>query len=259
MPPKRDAKKDSQRASLIAASDNAERLYKAALASPKQGTGPSSSPVGLVRHLHLSVHEPARTPSATAEGQEDDILGDVNQEPINDELVNTLPSGSSTKQKNKAKKLPSQHSLRTIRLAAAAEEASPSMSSDTANGTQSSTESAVANKMPTNGDDNDDDDDWGRRGRTRSKRGLVWIESNSAAMTPSSSSTPANQRGKLSEVFPAQVQETKGDEELPKAKVDNALRLNLSNAEASRKMVEDLKKKTADKGLIAQAWNDASS
>lgn len=257
MPPKKDAPKDPQRASLIAASDSAERLYRAALSSPQGQSSKQapSSPVGLVRHLHLSVNESARAAAAAtaaaaaAEEEDGDDLGDVMGI---EQGEASSASASPTKQKDRAKKLPSQHSLRTMRLA----HESPSEHGVSMTGS-SAASPILAKSISTAGED-EDDEDWGRRGRTRSKRGLVWIESNNTA----SASTPAaaaNQRGKLSEIFPAQVPKEEDERDARSdAKVDNALRLNLSSAETGRKMVEDLKKKMAEKGPIAQAWNDAS-
>lgn len=166
---------------LAAASDKAERLYRAALVSEAKqkdseakaadGQSPPNdqeeileakrSPISLVRQIRLSVHDVgAYTP------QESDTGAEASQPAAQLSAPHALS------------KLPSRHSLRTLRLSREVLSDEDMLDAPFSLGSSPAAQ---------------DDEEWDRRGRTRSRRGLVWLDV--------SQQDDGSQKTKLEDVF----------------------------------------------------------
>lgn len=201
---------------LVAASDKAERLYKAALASearailhadeardPPYDEGEvarrAPAPISLVRPIRLSVHD-AEAVTRRAKDARTLLERDAQEAPsttataeVSDKDPNESPALSRTTSspydsvKPLLTKLPSLHSLRTLRLMRAQfllQDDDDDNGLDGALLYADSRRSSIAagqalspaSYSPAVVSGGEDDETWERRGRTRSRRGLVWLD-----------------------------------------------------------------------------------
>lgn len=199
---KREEQKREGKLERLVESDKAERLYKAAISSPVTENDElmpeeKEAAVSLVRHMQVSIREAAkvggdivrvgsgatatqRKPSASPQ----EAHGKMGQD--------TTP-GTGTEEARKSpplhhalNRLPSLHSLRTLRLS------TPSFNRGAISPSMSDSEkgSTLGRHFGA------DDEDWSQRGRTRSARGLAWVDS---GLT--SDNRPPQGKVKLDEIF----------------------------------------------------------
>ncbi|UZJ51217.1 hypothetical protein CBS101457_000537 [Exobasidium rhododendri] len=248
---------------LIADSDEAERLYRAAINTAstsmvEAADGVSSAdkrgaPISLVRRMNLSIREAslqgeevtpiekkatsdsAGWPSPSPEEAHQSMGLDVSNESL-------TTSGSSKSHHLPISKLPSNHSLRTLRFGGQSDQ-SPS--------------SETKREYPLGKTSGAEDEEW-NRGRTRSKRGLVWSESGPST----SESRPALNKmfseevgaGALTseeagEVGQGQKEEEKGSGQ--EIKTPASLSLNFTHTGTKKDVQERLKLISP----IAEAWD----
>lgn len=190
-----------QRNELISASDKAERLYKAAMktrAEPSAVAGLASedegqAPVGLVRQVRLSVQDVSavgghKPDDAELNGTQKQVLPGTaatpKESPSRPKFTLQTSAGSASTDEGARRsfevhKLPSVHSLRTLRLGVASPQP-PTGDDDEAllgRSAQSTATEDDASKQPS---ESTDDERWEHRGRTRSRRGLVWMDTSRA-------------------------------------------------------------------------------
>jgi hypothetical protein len=183
---KKDQKRDeTSHNELVAESDKAERLYRAAMISPSWTPGgavdeiPSTTeeereaPVSLVRKIEVSIREAPRRGgeefkekiiTSTLSNKKSSSPQEAHQKMRMDTQEGTELPNSPELSKNhhlSISKIPSLHSLRTLRLSG--QFIDPQTPETDNNSTLGRHFSA-------------DDEEWARRGRTRSKRGLAWID-----------------------------------------------------------------------------------
>lgn len=177
---KRDQKRQgTTHQDLVAESDKAERLYRAAITSSAGGLIDDSNsvdereaPMSLVRQMNVSIREAVRR--VEQQKKESSFISNLSRKPSSSpqdahhSMGLDVSEGSNmgediTSNHLPISKLPSMHSLRTLRLS--------SQSNLDLSLTESEADSALGRQF------DGDDEEWNRRGRTRSKRGLTWIDS----------------------------------------------------------------------------------
>lgn len=244
-----------RRRDLIAASDQAERLYTAAMkteasrastskdGAEKEDSSIQSSPISLVRQVRLSVYDashastssedhPAIRPelvtndsAQTARLSASDLHGSVS----------VSPSQGSATQLHGIRHVPSIHSLRTLRLGNAG---------DVVEGIKK-----LDDRRLHAGQD-DEEEDWQQRGRTRSRRGLVWMDA-----TDQAEQSEVAQRGRLQNVFEPnqhlEAEHSNADE------IHNAIRLEGHANERRRNIFEQLKVST--QAHLSEMWEEAGN
>lgn len=161
----------SSQQDVIVQSDKAERLYKAAISSPTSSANQLSppdkeAPVSLVRQMQVSIREAAKHGGGGSGEQGDTKTSERRKGPSASPQEAHGSMGfdaASEEQQRTLGKLPSLHSLRTLRLSAQSL-GSPSLS-------ELEKDSSLEGRF------GGEDEEWSQRGRTRSKRGLAWIDS----------------------------------------------------------------------------------
>jgi hypothetical protein len=172
---------------LVAESDKAERLYRAAMASPhSSGMGDSDAspidseaPLSLVRQMKVSVREAARLDRLGENSRNSESHRKASYSPqeahsrMGLQIEEDMESDEAQSGGLAVHKYPSFHSLRTLRLSAQDRHDSPSSDAER---DESMLERLVS----------PEEEEWARRGRTRSTRGLAWIDSgdNQAKVKP---------------------------------------------------------------------------
>lgn len=214
---KKDQRRDATlHQELVNESDKAERLYRAALASSASVGGSDElafspqereAPLSLVRQMKVTIREAAAATATTNSSNQDTSIDDVNLIPplnhpassqhleahakmgmdVDDQKTTTSRHHLSIN------KIPSSHSLRTLRLSNTQSPDSPSIDSN-----------SPLERTPNL------EEDWSRRGRTRGKRGLAWIDCG-----PSENLQQAKPR--LQEVFSEHKEANQGAAEAEKA------------------------------------------
>lgn len=211
---KRDAPTDEasytalQRKELIAASDKAERLYKAALradldrpASEDIASGAGiggkaemdeRASIGLVRQIRLSVKDVINNDTPNEKDQIDDVIqkgkSTETQQMINRPKFSLQTSSDSLSadesftqsQNQNIAKMASVHSLRTLRLEPASQLSATPLDDTDGIFSRSAHSTATTNDTDKQLSQSTDDETWERRGRTRSRRGLVWMDTTKA-------------------------------------------------------------------------------
>lgn len=176
---KKDQKRDDALyQELVNESDKAERLYRAALASSGSVGGPDNlafspqereAPLSLVRQIKVTIRE-AALPTTKQEMivDKNPLIPQANSLASSQHLEAHAKMGmdidnqmmTNSRHNLSISKIPSLHSLRTLRLSSTQSPDSPSVNSD-----------SPLERTPSM-----EEDEWIRRGRTRSKRGLAWID-----------------------------------------------------------------------------------
>ena len=253
---------------VLVESDKAERLYKAAISSPTSSANQLSppdkeAPVSLVRQMQVSIREAAKHGGGGE--QRDTKASDRRKGPSASPQEAHSSMGfdaASEEQQRTLGKLPSLHSLRTLRLSAQSL-GSPSLSE-------------LEKDASLEGRFGGEDEEWSRRGRTRSKRGLAWIDSG-----PSKDARQLQGKARLEGLFNEEEQASgiEADQDgggaeaidevsagnsscasLPRtasyagafpSQVPNALRLTAKESETMREVQERLKATSP----IAEVWD----
>lgn len=211
---KRDAPIDDasytahQRKELIAASDKAERVYKAALKSildkainenvsinieaSEQSEVDERASIGLVRQIRLSVRDSIRNASLNEKDKNDDQTRQSSSTDTQQRfdrpkfsLQNSSDSLSNDEEFTQSQnqiitKMASVHSLRTLRLEPASQLSITPMDDTDGLFSRSAQSTATTNDTDKQLSQSTDDEAWERRGRTRSRRGLVWMDTTKA-------------------------------------------------------------------------------
>jgi hypothetical protein len=262
---KRDAKADASlhHQELVAESDKAERLYKAAMISEDAenlALSPEEreAPLSIVRQMKVTVREAAAKGDSSASTA---TIPERNpsSSPVEAHARMGLAVSEDRQIDHSMNKFPSLHSLRTLRLGPRRSFGSSS----------NSTESEKLSPRDVNASGADDDGEWAR-GRTRSKRGLVWIDSGQTDQVEQQS------KPKVHEIFQDQKDQSPEIEakakiaedevsndavslrldetnQSPLIKVPNALRLSSKQSETMRDVQERLKASTS----IAEVWDSS--
>lgn len=261
---RREHAKDNKRhQSLIAESDKAERLYRAALVSPAHSEGrpfaidgvddddergdkssskqlehratEGESPLGLVRQMRVSIREaPERRKSNPHQGSPK-LVRKLSSSPHDPSTSkdDAREEATLSTARHSMEHHPSLHSLRTLRLSVASNN-SPSLSSEI---------------------ENTDEEDWNQRGRTRSKRGLAWMDVGQ--------SRDVTQKPKLDEIFKGaqDVNESSKAKAILKSngdEVPNALRLSSKQSEVANKISDRLKAMSPITAELFDGNNDST-
>lgn len=235
------SKKDSRGAStrdqdLVTESDKAERLYRAALSTASEDADnlalspeDREAPLSLVRQMKVTIREAARAPPSNTPSQR---VKKSSSSPIEAHERMGLDVSEEREREglhHAISKFPSLHSLRTLRLGPSSH-GTPSIGSEKVSPTL-------------------DDEDWSHRGRTRSKRGLAWMDVGQTEEVQQQSKT------KLQHLFKEEGKEDLPNEErvvsVTEEEVPNALRLTSKQTDTMKNVQERLKASTS----IAELWD----
>jgi len=302
---KRDAPTDEasytaqQRKELIAASDKAERLYKAALksnitrsgvedatsridAEPHAEMDERGASIGLVRQIRLSVRDVVNSKSSNEKDQLVDdekkgISDDTTQQQISNRPKFSIQTSSDSlstdesftqSQNQDISKMASVHSLRTLRLEPASQLSVTPLDDTDGVFSRSAHSTATTNDTDKQLSQSTDDETWERRGRTRSRRGLVWMDT-----TKAGNEAITKNKTKLEDIWKSEDTETGieglGDstqvtiqpqsniQQTPPDEIQYGMRFEANKAIERRKEIME-KLKGAVKQPMAETWEENS-
>jgi hypothetical protein len=235
---KKDVRGDSSRhQDLVAESDKAERLYRAALSTESEDAenlalSPEEreAPLSLVRQMKVTIREGSKAPPSTTTPTQRQRKSSSSPIEAHESIgLDVSDERGRNGYHHAISKFPSLHSLRTLRLGPSSH-GTPSIGSEKVSPTL-------------------EDEDWSQRGRTRSKRGLAWMDVGPTEEVQQQSKT------KLQEIFQEeQKEELPNAERVMSAKADeeevpNALRLTSKQTDTMKNVQERLKASTSIAGL----------